>query len=413
MSVGLAYGDLHQRYKMCTPDCTSPTSTTYYLYDPVTGGMSEKVVSGSNTTWNDYVAVDGQIVAARINTGSTANWKYVVGDHLGSPASINGCSMPGCVVEHDSYDAWGKRRNPDASDDSGCTLTSVLTRGFTQHEMLDSFCLVNMNGRVYDPGLGLFISADSMVPNPYDFTGFQRYSYVGNNPLNAIDPSGHTTTDDHHHYWSTDGLPFPCWCWGPGISVLGDGESIYIDSGNPADGAGHWGTHEITVQEAGISTTTHGLYWVPDVSLTSLYTYTPATFGNDGGGTRGISKVMAPLLPMVSPLRPTPEGPSDDDDDNERERKIDFNVCRQFTGALASACYQSALKRDWARRNGKPLPPLITSLFAPRSSDSFFHGGALFGLGATGVAICAVVEPCGAAAASLLGLTELSIWATQ
>ncbi|HEX3653756.1 MAG TPA: hypothetical protein VHU18_13135 [Rhizomicrobium sp.] len=47
-SVGLAYGDLHQRYKMCTPDCTSPTSTTYYLYDPVTGGMSETAAPPGN-----------------------------------------------------------------------------------------------------------------------------------------------------------------------------------------------------------------------------------------------------------------------------------------------------------------------------------------------------------------------------
>ncbi|HEX3653751.1 MAG TPA: RHS repeat-associated core domain-containing protein [Rhizomicrobium sp.] len=155
----------------------------------------------------------------RIDANGTANWKYVVGDHLGSPTSINGCSMPGCVVEHDSYDAWGKRRNPDASDDSGCTLTSVLTRGFTQHEMLDSFCLVNMNARVYDPGLGLFISADSMVPNPYDFTGFQRYSYVGNNPLNAIDPSGHDWISDAKHYLTDD----------PSADNLGDLQSMNMD----------------------------------------------------------------------------------------------------------------------------------------------------------------------------------------
>jgi hypothetical protein len=55
--------------------------------------MSETVISGSNTTWNDYIVVDGQIVAVRIDANGTANWKYVVGDHLGSPTSINGCSL--------------------------------------------------------------------------------------------------------------------------------------------------------------------------------------------------------------------------------------------------------------------------------------------------------------------------------
>jgi RHS repeat-associated protein len=221
-SVGFAYGDEHQRYKMCSLDCTNPASTTYYLYDPVTGGMSEKVVAGANTTWNDYIVADGQIVAVRVNANSAISWNYVVGDHLASPTTVTTCGSS-CTTEHDSYDAWGKRRSPNASDDPSCTLASVLTRGFTQHEMLDSFCLVNMNGRVYDPGLGLFISADSVVPNPYDFTGFQRYSYTGNNPLNAIDPSGHSETDDSTHYYSTDGLSCLGGCWGTGLTNDAEG----------------------------------------------------------------------------------------------------------------------------------------------------------------------------------------------
>jgi hypothetical protein len=48
-----------------------------------------------------------------------------------------------------------------------------------------------MGGRVYDPNLGRFLSADLFVQSPYDTQNYNRYSYVGNNPLSFIDPTGY------------------------------------------------------------------------------------------------------------------------------------------------------------------------------------------------------------------------------
>ena len=48
-----------------------------------------------------------------------------------------------------------------------------------------------MNARLYDPVLGRFISADSIIPAPGNMQAFNRYSYVDNNPLKYTDPSGH------------------------------------------------------------------------------------------------------------------------------------------------------------------------------------------------------------------------------
>ncbi len=48
-----------------------------------------------------------------------------------------------------------------------------------------------MNARVYDSDIGRFLSADTIIQYPYSSQGYNRYSYIENNPLMAADPSGH------------------------------------------------------------------------------------------------------------------------------------------------------------------------------------------------------------------------------
>ncbi|MBN1536942.1 MAG: RHS repeat-associated core domain-containing protein [Anaerolineales bacterium] len=45
------------------------------------------------------------------------------------------------------------------------------------------------NARWYDPQLGRFAQADSIVPQGVQ--GLDRYAYVNNNPVKYTDPSGH------------------------------------------------------------------------------------------------------------------------------------------------------------------------------------------------------------------------------
>ncbi len=47
-----------------------------------------------------------------------------------------------------------------------------------------------MNGRIYDPLLGRFFSADLIVQSPGSLQSFNRYSFVLNNPLTHTDPTG-------------------------------------------------------------------------------------------------------------------------------------------------------------------------------------------------------------------------------
>ncbi|WP_288307957.1 RHS repeat-associated core domain-containing protein [uncultured Muribaculum sp.] len=81
-----------------------------------------------------------------------------------------------------AYDEWGQQ---------SVTLNAIgFGRGYTAHEMMPQFGIINMNGRLYDPMLARFFSPDNYVQQPTNSQNFNRYSYCLNNPLKYTDPSG-------------------------------------------------------------------------------------------------------------------------------------------------------------------------------------------------------------------------------
>jgi RHS repeat-associated protein len=107
---------------------------------------------------------------------------YAHTDHLGSLAIITDAS--GNIVQQAVFDPWGVRTFVTKDP------TLVFDRGFTGHEHLDEFGLINMNARLYDPVLGRFLSPDPIVQFPDYSQSYNRYSYAFNNPLMFTDPSG-------------------------------------------------------------------------------------------------------------------------------------------------------------------------------------------------------------------------------
>jgi len=89
----------------------------------------------------------------------------------------------GTVAEEYSYDTWGRRRNPTDWTYSNITAPSLLNRGYTGHEHLDQFVLINMNGRIYDPQLGRMLSPDKFVKIGMATQDYNKYSYCNNNLL--------------------------------------------------------------------------------------------------------------------------------------------------------------------------------------------------------------------------------------
>jgi RHS repeat-associated protein len=69
-------------------------------------------------------------------------------------------------------------------------IAATSRHGFTFHEHLYNVGLIHMNGRVYDPAVGRFLSVDPELGTLTDSQDVNPYSYVRNRPLSAADPSG-------------------------------------------------------------------------------------------------------------------------------------------------------------------------------------------------------------------------------
>ena len=124
-------------------------------------------------------------------------------DHLGSVDKIT--DGAGNILVTASFNSFGQRRGLDWNGTlSGQDYKNLLKEsgvhvslGYTGHEMLDMVGLIHMNGRVYDPILGRFLSPDPFIQAPELSQSYNRYSYVMNNPLSLTDPTG--------YMWFTDG----------------------------------------------------------------------------------------------------------------------------------------------------------------------------------------------------------------
>jgi len=115
---------------------------------------------------------------------------YIHKDYLGSYEVIS--NQNGTVKERYNFDPLGRRRNPSDWSYNNIAEAHFLDRGFTGHEHLDKFGLINMNGRVFDPLMAMFLSPDNFVQSPDLTQNLNRYTYCLNNPLKYVDPSGMT-----------------------------------------------------------------------------------------------------------------------------------------------------------------------------------------------------------------------------
>jgi len=154
----------------------------------LTGGRVGFMVKGSLAEFQEleqwdvgqvtkYYAVGGQRVALRRDNALY----YVFSDHLGSTSLLTDAS--GNQVAEQRYYPYGEARwsNGELPTD----------RQFTGQRREIGLGLYDYGARRYDPALGRFIQADTIVPQPGNPQALNRYSYVLGNPLRYTDPTGH------------------------------------------------------------------------------------------------------------------------------------------------------------------------------------------------------------------------------
>jgi len=115
-----------------------------------------------------------------VQSAGNGTLDFMLSDHLGSTSITTDSS--GNVVSQLKYSPWG-----GVHYTSGSSLTNYTYTG--QYSNMADFGLMFYNARFYDPYLGRFAQADSVVPSGVQ--GYDRYAYVNNLPINNTDPTGH------------------------------------------------------------------------------------------------------------------------------------------------------------------------------------------------------------------------------
>ena len=149
--------------------------TIYNVYDA--GGTLVHVDETTDGNTTDYI---GKIV--RIKNG-TPTWLHM--DHLGSAQT--GSSATGGISWREQYTPYGTTLTNPASNNNQV--------GFTGHIKDNATGLTYMQARYYDPLIGRFLSIDPVAFTPDAPQMFNRYSYVGNDPIYHTDPTGECFDD--------------------------------------------------------------------------------------------------------------------------------------------------------------------------------------------------------------------------
>jgi RHS repeat-associated protein len=252
--ASFTYNPEDQRAKMEVKQNGSVILTRWYL-------GSNYIKETSSGVTKEYTFIGGNAYTApavSIRQSGVSTTYYLLRDHLGSITHVVNASTGSTTYEY-SYDAWGRMRNTANWTNYSPGLEPALFiagRGYTGHEHLPWFNLINMNGRVYDPLTGQFLNVDNNVQSP-DFTqNFNRYAYCLNNPLIYIDPSGFSykaymdATYGEGNYWYRGQAPGT---WG------GEGGSF---GGGGGGGSGSYGSGVLTTNDINsLWQSKYGGYW--------------------------------------------------------------------------------------------------------------------------------------------------------
>jgi RHS repeat-associated protein len=145
---------------------------------PGTGGWS----------WSrDYVWRDGQLLASRQQVGEVLTTYHYHLDHLGSARRVT--DQQDLIVGFHDYHAFG----PEVGGQNEPGATNLKYTGHERDSWVgDSVDTLDyMHARYYSPAMGRFLSVDPGQDwDVHSPQSWNLYSYVRNDPVNAVDPNG-------------------------------------------------------------------------------------------------------------------------------------------------------------------------------------------------------------------------------
>ncbi|MFP5245805.1 MAG: RHS repeat-associated core domain-containing protein [Thermoanaerobaculia bacterium] len=213
-------------------------STEWTLRDA--SGKVLRRLEQSKNEWRwqqDYIYLNGQLLASEVD-GSHKTLHYFL-DHLGTPRVIT--NNGGVRIATHTYLPFGAEATSTNQD--------AERKKFTGHER-DASGLDYMHARYYSAGVGRFLTVDPGRDwDPRKPQAWNMYSYVRNNPINTIDPTGkwgwsdfkqwvRDTRDDLTNWWHEkwhENIPPPADQYG-GVEALKAADLSSADAqqiGNP------------------------------------------------------------------------------------------------------------------------------------------------------------------------------------
>ncbi len=161
-----------------------------YAYDGADTRVS-KSVSGTPTTylWHResglaFLVDDGSDAylhaGGLIGEVAGSSREELLGDGLGSVRGVRGST--GTLAGTRDFDAFGAPRT---------TTGATSNFAFTGEQLDAETGFEYRRARYYDPTLGRFTSADTVIPNAPGTRGWNLYAYVAGNPTTWTDPTGH------------------------------------------------------------------------------------------------------------------------------------------------------------------------------------------------------------------------------
>ncbi len=202
---GTAYSLTYDYENRLTEVKQGSTTLATFTYD-ADGNRVKGTVGGVNTVYlaglyeyqaggstKYYEGHNGVVSFRRAGYASNNGIFYILKDHLQSTATI--INQAGVVQTSHYYYPFGGNR--------GGVQSSLTNKHFTgqYHEtsLPGGEGLYFYNARWYDAQLGRFTQADTLVPNPGNPQDLNRFSYVRNNPIQYLDPTGNVPIDPNRN----------------------------------------------------------------------------------------------------------------------------------------------------------------------------------------------------------------------